>query len=111
MPWTNDDIHCAARYQRDIADDLRMRVNGYDVDFQHDARLAKNLCRSCCYLRGPIIAGQAFTEYKCRNCHENFRHPNTAVPQLCEWCAKMLNACCRCGGPVDSYSPPLQVKR
>ena len=29
------------------------------------------------------IAGQAMTEYQCRNCDQEFLHSNTAVPVFC----------------------------
>lgn len=37
------------------------------------------------------IAGQAITEYQCRNCDQEFLHPNTAVPVFCRDCTKDLS--------------------
>mgnify|MGYP000856729480 FL=1 len=37
------------------------------------------------------IAGQAMTEYQCRNCDQEFLHSNTAVPVFCRDCTKDLS--------------------
>jgi len=61
-------------------------------------RRAYQECSKCGFAR---IAGQLFTPYTCRICHEKRTHPNTAVPAICPDCSKPKNLCCRCGGPMD----------
>lgn len=36
------------------------------------------------------LAGQAFTEYVCLHCEEQYNHPNTACPSFCRDCTKYL---------------------
>ena len=59
------------------------------------------LCRYCFleHLQG-VIAGQAFTEWKCSVCGQTFVHHNTATPTVCEQCAERLGKCEMCGRDI-----------
>lgn len=69
-------------------------------DTYKDRRTALQECRSCHYVRGARIAGQAFRAFFCEVCREEHMHPNTNVPKLCKGCAEKQNICCRCLGEM-----------
>lgn len=56
-----------------------------------------------CRKNKPSIAGQAFTKFTCRECGEEVRHHNTAVPKVCYRCSNKLSTCRRCGRKVCKY--------
>lgn len=47
------------------------------------------------------IAGQAFTNFACKNCGQIYIHPTTAVPTYCKDCATALRICQRCSRDID----------
>lgn len=75
------------------------------VDCKKDAHKAERLgayeCKWCFYFRGDRIAGQAFTDYICAVCREEYSWSNTAVPTICPKCASHLQICKRCGADLD----------
>ena len=58
-------------------------------------RLEKMICEKC--KQKNVIAGQAFTRYKCEVCEKECMHHNTNTPKLCKECAQKLRKCQRCG--------------
>lgn len=42
-------------------------------------------------------AGDALTTWKCGICGKSYVNPDTAVPQICEECALIMNRCEYCG--------------
>ena len=45
----------------------------------------------------PMMAGQAFTPYKCKICNKKYEHHNTAIPKICSSCADITGRCMQCG--------------
>jgi hypothetical protein len=64
-------------------------------------RDAARECVGCFYVRGPRIAGQAFTPWLCTICCVADQHPNTGVPRVCNGCAEAYGLCVTCGGDRD----------
>lgn len=58
-------------------------------------------CSDCTAKRGSRMAGQAFTDYVCKNCGRIDSYHNTATPNYCAYCAFMKFACRRCMQPLD----------
>jgi DNA-directed RNA polymerase subunit RPC12/RpoP len=77
-----------------------LRVQEYKKDGSRVKRLKRRECPYCFHFRTGF-AGQAFTDWKCRNCGAEDQHANTAVPILCNDCSKNLNACVRCMADLD----------
>lgn len=69
-------------------------------DAHKERRLAARECRWCHYIRTQI-AGQAFTGWKCTLCEHEGRHPNTAVPRVCDGCSDVFGLCVTCGGDLE----------
>ena len=69
------------------------------LDLRRDDRLAKQECKMCFYR--TKIAGQAFTEWKCKACDRSGNNSDTAVPELCMECAEKYRLCRHCGADID----------
>ena len=77
--------------------ELKKRLDSYDNDDKKEYRLKKRYCKSCQYLRGGL-AGQAFTNFNCKNCGVECSHPNTDLDKYCAKCADEHDVCVKCGG-------------
>lgn len=44
-----------------------------------------------------MVAGQAFTQYRCKLCNKKYSHPTTATPKICSSCAEITGRCKDCG--------------
>ena len=53
-------------------------------------------CRKCRAEQRGLIAGQAFTKYKCSKCGQLGYHHNTAVPKICDYCSNTFFICQTC---------------
>lgn len=49
----------------------------------------------------PMVAGAAFTPYKCQLCNKKYQYPNTAIPKICSSCATITGRCMQCGKLKD----------
>ena len=58
-----------------------------------DVKYGKDYCEG----HGMIIAGQAFTDYRCNICGRKDMWSNTEVPEICDKCAEDTNRCGYCG--------------
>lgn len=72
-----------------------------EEDSDRKKRLKSNLCKHCYYLRGSILAGQAFTSTTCIICVDEMRFSSTHVDKLCTTCAKEHNLCRQCLSDID----------
>jgi len=92
------EIYSRAAWQKDTDE----RVGAYvaaTLGETKEQRTKRGLeCKQCFYLRASRIAGQAFTNWKCRICGTERSHHNTAVPRYCDDCAKAHKLCVECGG-------------
>jgi hypothetical protein len=86
---------------------------GYQLDHHKKNRRNSQQCKVCYYLRGPVVAGQAFTSHPCKNtdCDEETHSSCTDVPDFCTACAEKYGICRRCGGDQEgkerkSLKPP-----
>jgi hypothetical protein len=81
---------------RSLAD--RLRVYRRPTKAMEERRAKERECRSCHYLRGARISGQAFTEWTCQHCGAEAMYHCTGYPTLCDKCSDELGACVRCVG-------------
>lgn len=72
----------------------------YTNDVLKDTRLKMNKCRKCFYLT-KRLAFQAFTNYYCQICANQYRHNNSATPKTCTSCATYYGCCSDCMSEVD----------
>ena len=70
-------------------------------DSDRKKRLKEKLCKHCYYLRGAIIAGQAFTTTTCTICVVEMTFSSTHTDKLCTTCAKEHNLCRQCMSDID----------
>lgn len=82
-------------------DVLQEKLLRFEEDKERELRLKYSNCKTCYYLMGDRIAGQAFTKYICRVCEKEGLYPNTAVPKICAICSDSLHICCDCGADLD----------
>jgi hypothetical protein len=78
------------------------KVSLYTIDKDKEQRVKGCECRTCYYIYGDRISGQAFTTYECGICHKEDRWSNTNHPEICLNCAKENELCCYCGAKLDS---------
>lgn len=84
--------------ERYIRDAKRMAAS-FELDPEEEKRKKDLNCKRCYYSHGRL-AGQAFTDYKCRICDKENSHSNTAVPKICPQCSATFNLCVECGGSI-----------
>ncbi len=96
---------------------LRKGLAHYEIDDRKASRLSAGECKTCYYLRGGVIAGQAFSQHECRRlgCDELSKSSNTDVPDFCSLCSATFGICRRCGGDIEqkerrSLKPPKRPK-
>lgn len=95
-------IQSATERAKAYADDTVKRVQCRLVDDKDKSkRLSVGLCKWCWYRQATTLAGQAFTEYTCWRCDQTLSHANTAVPRLCDPCAKETQLCASCCGDIN----------
>lgn len=94
-------LQSATERARQYADDTRRHVDAYATDQSREQRLAARQCPWCFYFRGSRLSGQAFTDWKCSGCGQDFSHPNTAVPMLCPDCSDKHQACTECCADLE----------
>ena len=101
-------VQSATQRAKDYAQDTIRRVEKCLVNDSDKARrLAARQCQWCWFRKGTSLAGQAFTEYKCRCCGETKMYPNTSTPMICDACSDATELCCRCCG--DLYARVRKV--
>ena len=59
------------------------------------------VCKKCLFKGKGMIAGQAFTDFKCSLCGKIDTWHNTNVPKICDECSNKLNVCQRCGEQLE----------
>lgn len=96
---TPEKIERNTYWSNQYAKEIRENLNQYDTDSRKEDRMKKKHCKTCFYLRKGF-AGQAFTEYTCRNCGGMHMHHNTAVPKYCDSCAVEHEVCKQCGASL-----------
>ena len=94
--WSDNDIINATHWRKRLAQGVRESLAAFDSDSKATERRQERECKACFYLRSRF-AGQAFTDYKCKNCGAEGNHHNTSVPKLCDACADSLRLCRYCG--------------
>lgn len=99
MKLTSERIKSETHWSIRHYTDLKKRIEEYENDSRNELRLKNRECKTCHYLRGGM-AGQAFTNYNCKNCDEANSHPNTAVPKYCNKCSDEHSVCKRCGSKL-----------
>ncbi len=72
----------------------------YEADTKRHDRINTQWCKCCTYLDSHL-AGQAFTNFTCKQCGKEYTHPNTDVNMYCYECAVKLDICKHCGSPMD----------
>lgn len=101
MGWEiADRDRVAGRHQREL-DAWRGRLNRVGRDRDATGRQSIQQCRYCWYVGRHVLVCWALTWWTCGRCGCQDMHRDTAVPVLCEDCAKQLNACQQCGGTMD----------
>lgn len=94
IPYAVNEATWRANHRKDLVLSRAVRVL---ADPEREKRREAGLCLSCCYVREPRLAGQAFTGWACRICEQpQGHHPNTAVPLLCLECAHKFGLCVEC---------------
>jgi len=96
----------ATYWAEKAAESLRARLASYDADDAAKRREKEQECRTCFYLQGGRLVGQAFTKRPCTSCDSEIVWPNTAVPQLCVGCSRTHNACRRCLASLGGDETP-----
>ena len=100
MKLTPDHIKHQTYFGKAYYDSLKQRLLAYEDDIERERRLRTRQCKTCFYIKNHL-AGQAFTEYTCRNCGAEGMHPNTGVPRYCDNCADEYCVCKDCGARID----------
>jgi len=72
-----------------------------EQDSERKNRLKHKLCKYCYYLRGPILAGAAFTATTCRICNMIMTFSSTHTDNICMNCAKKHKLCKQCLSDID----------
>ena len=102
MPWISPNMNDTemSTYIRDeyIKHTLEM-ADKFVNDPDRENRLVTGRCVKCHY--ETFMAGQGFTQWKCRICGKEDMHSNTRVPRLCEPCAKTAGLCWQCGATIE----------
>lgn len=97
-------LQAATERSKEDAESARRRLTAFDEDAYKNKRLYYKECKTCYYIDGPIVAGQAFTRYQCSGCETEKWNSNTACPKLCDDCSDKFHACTRCGGDLENRS-------
>jgi hypothetical protein len=79
---------------------IQEMLDNCNQDKERKQRIERLECQSCWYLSSGM-SGQAFTQYTCQVCSEDYSHPNTSTPRVCWACATKLGICCECGADLD----------
>jgi ribosomal protein L37AE/L43A len=93
-------------------DSIRANVANAIADEGKAVRYKQYLCPMCAYIDIRGLAGQAFTNWKCDICSQEFTYHTTAVPHVCEKCAETWHVCTKCGADIDLelHLPTDEVK-
>ena len=81
--------------------ELISNVKKFENDSDRKNRLKKNLCKSCFYLSGDIIAFAAFTTTTCMSCSKEMTFGSSNTDKLCPDCAKKYGVCKYCLADID----------
>ena len=98
--WTKKDIVRQTHWSDRREQRMRDALESFDTDHLKEHREKIGQCRSCYYLQGGVLAGQAFTGWECKNCSKAAMHPNTNVPKICKECSDRHKLCTACGGKL-----------
>lgn len=111
MSITIDQVRYATFRAKERIDLLTTRALRALTDPDEKKRLEQCHCLCCFYARGPQIAGQAFTQWKCLDCEtEQPAWHNTAHPRLCLDCGKKNGLCVECLADLE-LRPRTKVQR
>lgn len=99
MKLTEEKIKNETYYSTMYYENMKKSIDHYEKDPRKKARLDQLLCKTCFYLKSGI-AGQAFTNYSCRNCGKESSHPNTNTPKYCHQCGEENSCCVRCASKL-----------
>ena len=113
------DLHRINMGTYSMQEGLERRIKGlakWRLDAEKKSRHSAQECKVCYYIRGPMVAGQSFSDRPCKNtdCDELSGHSNTDVPDYCRECATKYGICRRCGGDQEgkerkSLKPPKRA--
>ena len=101
MTFDLQSLQLRTSWAKSTSERLVRGVQEFKTDARMSERLKQRKCRACFYLRGPSVAGQAFTEWTCLGCSKTDMHSCTAVPMLCNECSDKFGACDKCGSDLD----------
>lgn len=99
MKLNEEKIKEETRFSEMYYQELKRNLKDYEEDNHQKQRMRSLECKSCFYLKNGF-AGQAFTEFECRNCGDKEYYPNTAVPRYCRKCAEKHQSCVRCAAKL-----------
>lgn len=99
--FTLESINYLSSEARQRASDYIKKVEHFREDTQAQRRVAAQECKTCFYVLGGRLVGQAFTEYDCAACGVEQSWHNTGVPQLCKACAEKYQLCINCMGDIN----------
>lgn len=77
-------------------EDTVKNLERYENDNHKSRRLSVSECKTCFYLDGGRISPQAFRNYVCNHCENEYTHHNYDVPDYCPNCCKEHSVCRRC---------------
>jgi len=101
MKLTNEKIQSNTRFSTNYYERTKKDIAAYEADQEKTHRLKEQECKTCYYLKGGVIAGDAMTSYKCRHCEKENWHENNHPPRYCKNCAASHEVCVRCGASVN----------
>lgn len=86
------------------------RALRWKEDKEAEKRREACLCKTCYYIYGSALAGQAFTQRPCGVCAGTITHSDTACPVICDACSKKTRLCKRCGGDRELRQRKGEIK-
>lgn len=92
------DLHAvqhATSFSGQMIASVKREAERMSQDLEKDEREKALQCLYCYYRRGRG-AGQMLTTWACARCNKEQCHGDTAVPALCDYCAKETGLCVTC---------------
>lgn len=93
-------LHINTSRSKEYYADMLMKIHNYDQDERSTTRLLRRECKTCFYLKGGQVVLQAFTDYNCDACKNEYTHHNGGVPRYCIACSTEFEICVKCGSEL-----------